>query len=97
MEKPADDVFQIPEPLKRRLSLCAFAERLVEHAKLRSMSEGGRWAPSAFSAQPSSFVTAAKRGLKWIYLLVRLHVRGESTLGTSRARLTALDYEFLSP
>ncbi|MGZ4910212.1 MAG: nitroreductase family protein [Halobacteriota archaeon] len=63
MEKPADDVFQIHEPLKRRLSLSAFAERLVEHAKLRSMSEGGHWAPSAFSVQPSSFIIAAKGDL----------------------------------
>jgi nitroreductase len=60
MEKPADSTYPIHDLMKRRWSPRAFAERLVEHEKLRSMFEAARWAPSAFNAQPWSFIVATK-------------------------------------
>lgn len=63
MEKPADNENPIHDLLKRRWSPRAFAERPVEHDKLRSLFEAARWAPSAFNAQPWSFIVATKEDL----------------------------------
>jgi nitroreductase len=63
MEKPADNTYPIHDLLKRRWSPRAFAERPVEHDKLRSLFEAARWAPSAFNAQPWSFIVATKEDL----------------------------------
>ncbi|MGZ4909422.1 MAG: nitroreductase family protein [Halobacteriota archaeon] len=63
MEKPADNMYPIHDLMKRRWSPRAFAKRPVEHGKLRSMFEAARWAPSAFNAQPWSFIVATKEDL----------------------------------
>ena len=63
MEKPADSTYPIHDLMKRRWSPRAFAERPVEHEKLRSMFEAARWAPSALNAQPWSFIVATKEDL----------------------------------
>ena len=63
MEKPADNTYPIHDLMKRRWSPRAFAERLVEHEKLRSIFEAARWATSALNAQPWSFIVATKEDL----------------------------------
>ena len=60
METPRETMNPIHDLLKRRWSPRAFADRLVEHDKLRSLFEAARWAPSAFNAQPWSFIVATK-------------------------------------
>ena len=60
MEKLREMPNPIHDLLKRRWSPRAFADRLVEHDKLRSLFEAARWAPSAFNAQPWSFIVATK-------------------------------------
>jgi nitroreductase len=50
----------IHELLQKRWSPRAFADRLVEPAKLASLLEAARWAPSSFNGQPWSFIVATK-------------------------------------
>ena len=60
MEKPAQTDHPIQEILKRRWSPRAFADRMVESVKLRSLFEAARWAPSSFNEQPWFFIVATK-------------------------------------
>jgi nitroreductase len=60
MEKSAETVHPIEELLRRRWSPRAFAERLVEPEKLRSMFEAARWSASSFNEQPWSFIVATR-------------------------------------
>jgi len=60
MEKPAQTDHPIQEILKRRWSPRAFADRMVESEKLRSLFEAARWAPSSFNEQPWFFIVATK-------------------------------------
>ena len=64
MEKPAQTDHPIQEILKRRWSPRAFADRMVESEKLRSLFEAARWAPSSFNEQPWSFIVATKEKLE---------------------------------
>jgi len=60
MEQLADSAYPIEDLLRRRWSPRAFEERPVEREKLLSLVEAARWAPSAFNAQPWSFIFASK-------------------------------------
>jgi len=60
MEKLAPVQFPIHDLLKRRWSPRAFADRPVEPAKLQSLFEAARWAPSASNGQPWNFVIATR-------------------------------------
>lgn len=60
MEKPAPTDNPIHELLRRRWSPRAFAARMVEPEKLRSLWEAARWAPSCFNEQPWSLVIATR-------------------------------------
>jgi nitroreductase len=60
MEKPAEAQHPIHDLLQRRWSPRAFAERLVEPDKLRSLFEAARWAPSSNNEQPWRFLVATK-------------------------------------
>ena len=60
MEKPAQNVHPIEEPVRRRWSPRAFAERPVEPEKLASMFEAARWSASSFNEQPWSFIVATR-------------------------------------
>ena len=64
MEKPAQTDHPIQEILKRRWSPRAFADRMVESVKLRSLFEAARWAPSSFNEQPWFFIVATKEKLE---------------------------------
>ena len=64
MEKPAQTDHPIQEILKRRWSPRAFADRMVESEKLRSLFEAARWAPSSFNEQPWFFIVATKEKLE---------------------------------
>ncbi len=61
MEKPAETQFPIHDLLRRRWSPLAFADRLVEPEKLRSILEAARWAASSFNEQPWGFIVATKQ------------------------------------
>ncbi len=60
MEKPAETESPIHELLRRRWSPRAYSERMVEPAKLQSLLEAARWAPSSNNEQPWSIVLATK-------------------------------------
>ncbi|MFO0705810.1 MAG: nitroreductase family protein [Nitrospira sp.] len=61
MEKPAQTEVPIHELLARRWSPRAFDERPVEPAKIASLFEAARWAPSSSNEQPWRFVIATKK------------------------------------
>ncbi|QDG51064.1 nitroreductase [Persicimonas caeni] len=46
--------------IARRFSPRAFANKPIDDATLRSIFEAARWAPSAFNAQPWSFIVARR-------------------------------------
>jgi nitroreductase len=60
MQKLAETTHEIHELLRERWSPRAFADRMVEPEKLRSLLEAARWAPSSFNEQPWSFIVATK-------------------------------------
>jgi nitroreductase len=60
MEKRAANEHPIHDLLQRRWSPRAFADRPVEPAKLLSLLEAARWAPSSYNEQPWAFVVATK-------------------------------------
>jgi nitroreductase len=60
MEKPARNEYPIHDLLRRRWSPRAFASRPVEPAKLKSLFEAARWAPSSYNEQPWAFIVATK-------------------------------------
>jgi nitroreductase len=60
MQKLAETRYPIHELLRERWSPRAFADRMVEPEKLRSLLEAARWAPSSFNEQPWSFIVATK-------------------------------------
>ena len=60
MQKLAETRYPIHELLRERWSPRAFADRMVEPDKLRSLLEAARWAPSSFNEQPWSFIVATK-------------------------------------
>jgi len=61
MDKLAETQFPIHDLLRRRWSPLAFADRLVEPEKLRSIVEAARWAASSFNEQPWGFIVATKQ------------------------------------
>lgn len=60
MEKPAETASPIAEPLRRRWSPRAFAERAVEADKLLSLFEAARWSASCYNEQPWHFIVATR-------------------------------------
>ncbi len=60
MTKTARNDYPIHDLLRRRWSPRAFADRLVEPEKLRSLLEAARWAPSCYNEQPWAFAVATR-------------------------------------
>jgi nitroreductase len=60
MQKPAETRYPIHDLIRNRWSPVAFADRAVEAAKLASLFEAARWAPSSFNEQPWRFVIATR-------------------------------------
>ena len=60
MEKPAATDAPINELIRHRWSPRAFADRLVEAEKLRTLFEAVRWAASSGNVQPWNFIVATK-------------------------------------
>lgn len=60
MEKLTGNEFPIHDLLRKRWSPRAFADRPVEAAKLRSLFEAARWAPSSYNEQPWAFLVATR-------------------------------------
>jgi nitroreductase len=60
MEKPAKTDYPIHELLRKRWSPRAFDSRPIEPAKLKSILEAARWAPSSYNEQPWALIVATK-------------------------------------
>jgi len=60
MKKPAPADHPILEVIRERWSPRAFLDKPVEPAKLLSVLEAARWAPSSFNGQPWFFLVATK-------------------------------------
>lgn len=60
MSRLAKTDHPIHELLQKRWSPRAFADRPVEPAKLASLLEAARWAPSSFNGQPWAFIVGTK-------------------------------------
>ena len=60
MKKPAAAGHPIHELIRERWSPRAFQDKPVEPAKLLSILEAARWAPSSFNEQPWFFLVARK-------------------------------------
>jgi len=60
MEKPAKTDHPIHDLLSKRWSPRAFAPKPIEPAKLKSLFEAARWAPSSYNEQPWAFLVATK-------------------------------------
>lgn len=58
MKERADKSYPVHDLLKRRWSTRAFSDKPVEQAKLVSIFEAARLAPSSFNEQPWSFIVA---------------------------------------
>lgn len=61
MTREHETAFPIHDLLKKRWSPRAFADKLVEPEKLRSVMEAARWAPSSSNEQPWRFLIATKQ------------------------------------
>lgn len=62
----------VHEPLTRRLSTRAFDPRPLDDARLASLFEAARWAPSSGNEQPWRFVVARRGGVAFDRLLATL-------------------------
>lgn len=62
-DKLADSQYPINDLLRQRWSPLAFADKMVEPEKLRSVLEAARWAASSYNEQPWSFIIATKENL----------------------------------
>ena len=60
MDNPAKADQPIHDLISRRWSPRAFDSRLIEPAKIKSLFEAARWAPSSFGDQPWAFIVATK-------------------------------------
>ena len=60
MEKPAETSCPLHDPIQRRWSPRAFADRPVQKEHLRRIFEAARWASSCFNEQPWQFMVATK-------------------------------------
>lgn len=60
MERPESNDHPIHDLLRRRWSPRAFDPRPIEKAKLLSLLEAARWAPSSYNEQPWAFLVATK-------------------------------------
>jgi len=60
MKKPASSGHPIHELIRERWSPRAFLDKPVEEAKLLSILEAARWAPSSYNEQPWFFLVARK-------------------------------------
>jgi len=58
MKKPAPAGYPINESIKQRWSPRSFLPKPVEPAKLLSVLEAARWAPSSYNEQPWFFIVA---------------------------------------
>lgn len=59
-DKLADPQYPINDLIRQRWSPLAFAAKMVESEKLRSILEAARWAASSYNEQPWSFIIATK-------------------------------------
>jgi nitroreductase len=64
MEKPAETSCPLHDPIQRRWSPRAFADRPVEKDSLKCLFEAARWASSCFNEQPWQFIVATKDAQK---------------------------------
>jgi nitroreductase len=58
MDRPAKTDYPIHDLLRKRWSPRAFDKRPIEPAKIKSLLEAARWAPSSYNEQPWAFIVA---------------------------------------
>jgi nitroreductase len=60
MQKSADFGSPVLEVIQKRRSRRAYADKMVEPEKIRSLFEAARWAPSSLNEQPWFYIYATK-------------------------------------
>lgn len=60
MERSDEFHFPVIDAIKKRRSIRAFADKMVEQEKINSLFEATRWAPSSTNEQPWVFIYATK-------------------------------------
>ncbi len=60
MNRPANNQYPIHDLIRQRWSPRAFDARPIEPAKVQSLLEAARWAPSSFNEQPWAFLVGTK-------------------------------------
>lgn len=60
MQKSADFHSPVLDVIKKRRSRRAYADKMVEPEKIRSLFEAARWAPSSLNEQPWFYIYATK-------------------------------------
>lgn len=94
MEKPAPVAHPVLEPIRKRWSPRAFADRPVEKDKLLSCLEAARWSASSYNEQPWFYFFAARddakeyeRLLKCLVPMNQAWAKGAPVLMISVAKL----------
>lgn len=65
MQKSTEFASPVMEAIKTRRSRRAFADKLVEPEKIRSLFEAARWAPSSLNEQPWFYIYATRDQQLW--------------------------------
>lgn len=66
MRKSADIASPVLDVIQKRRSRRAYADRMVEPEKIRSLFEAARWAPSSLNEQPWFYIYATReQGALW--------------------------------
>jgi nitroreductase len=65
MQKSAEFGSPVLDVIKKRRSRRAYADRMVEADKIRSLFEAARWAPSSLNEQPWFYIYATKDQPLW--------------------------------
>ena len=60
MEKSTEFGFPVLDVIKKRRSRRAYADKMVEPQKIRSLFEAARWAPSSLNEQPWFYIYATR-------------------------------------
>lgn len=60
MQKSADIASPVLDVIQKRRSRRAYADRMVEAEKIRSLFEAARWAPSSLNEQPWFYIYATR-------------------------------------
>lgn len=83
MEKPAETPYPLHDPIQRRWSPRAFADRPVTEEHVIILLEAARWASSCFNEQPWRFIVATKAAPEEYERMLSCLVEGNQTWAKS--------------